>query len=154
MIELFCSKLPRDLSNQMYNEFTNRMKDVKYLLEFEYYRDLKPDIKTLEMFMALSIFYKRVILNLESATKFSANVYKKSDAQAVRIGSYDLTPMESRRINAVVGNFKELIREYSIPANVVMYIETKDFLNHVRRFKKNMEEVERLRRKDDGEESI
>jgi hypothetical protein len=137
MIELFCSKLPRDLSNQMYNEFSNRMKEVKYLLEYPFYQNLKSDIKTIEMFLALSIFYKRVILNLESATKFSGNVYKKSDAKSIRIGLYDLTPEESRRINAVVMNFKEILKNYSIPTRVIAYSETKVFLKELKKYKEN-----------------
>lgn len=154
MIELFCNKLPRELSNQMYNEFYSRMSEIKFLMEYDYYKKLKNDLKVIEMLLATSIFYKRVILNLESATKFSNNVYSKTDADTIRIGSYDLTSKENRRISAVVRNYKELMRKYSIPLELINYTETKVFLKGVVNYKRTIENIEKNDNKSDDGKSV
>lgn len=138
----------------MYNEFSSRKAEVKYLMEFEYYKNLKQDIKTVEMLLAISIFYKRVILNLESATKFSGNVYSKSTADSIRIGTYDLTPQESRRISAVVSNYKELISKYFIPSETISYTETKSFLRSVVKYKRYMEQADEEDKNTDNGKSV
>ena len=33
MIEKFCSRLPREISNPMYNEYYNRLKEINFILE-------------------------------------------------------------------------------------------------------------------------
>ena len=33
MVEKFCSRLPREISNPMYNEYYNRLKEINFILE-------------------------------------------------------------------------------------------------------------------------
>ena len=65
MIEKFCSRLPREISNPMYNEYYNRLKEINFILENrDAYKHLLQYKKTIELILSLSIFYKRVIANM------------------------------------------------------------------------------------------
>jgi hypothetical protein len=139
MIGIFCYKIPRDVSQPMYAEYSNRLTEVKYLMEHRAYSSLKPNIELIEMLLALSIFYKRVVTNLDSATKFSGTVFNSSAAEYIRIGKYKLTPLESRRIYAVVKSYRQLMVKYHIPEGVINYTETKDFLRAVKYYKRACE---------------
>ncbi len=135
MIEIFCYKIPRDVSQPMYAEYSNRITEVKYLMEYKTYSSLKKNTGLIELLLSMSIFYKRVITNLDSATKFSSTVFNSSKAEYIRIGKYKLTPLESRRIYAIVQNFRKLMIKYNIPVGVINYTETKDFLRAVKNYK-------------------
>jgi hypothetical protein len=123
----------------MYAEYSARLSEVKYLLEYKSYSDLKQNFELIELLLALSIFYKRVITNLDSANKFSGTVFNSSEAQYIRIGKYKLTPKESRRIYAVVQNYNKLMAKYHVPGGVTIYTETKEFLRAVKNYKTQCE---------------
>lgn len=135
MIEIYCYKIPRDVSQPMYAEYSSRISEVKYLMEHKAYSSLKKNTDLIEMLLSMSIFYKRVITNLDSATKFSGTVFNSSTAEYIGIGKYKLTPLESRRIYAVVQNYRQIMVKYHIPEGVINYTETKDFLRAVKNYK-------------------
>ena len=65
MINILTYRLPYKLTNQIYNEYQSRLKEATYLIKnYEKYRPLNQHIKTVELFLSLSIFHKRVITNL------------------------------------------------------------------------------------------
>lgn len=132
IIRIMCYGLPYDLSNQMFNEFESRHKDALYLIKtYAFYIPIRNNLKTVELLLALSIFHKRVIANLDSAIKFHGSVTSHSNATAVRIGSYSLDIAERNRIQSVILNYRSLIRKYSLPANFFEYIETKEFIRKI-----------------------
>lgn len=136
MIEKFCSRLPREISNPMYNEYYNRLKEINFILENrDAYRDLIKHKKTIELILALSIFYKRVIANMDSATKFAGTVFKNSTAIAIKIGEYNLTFKEKDRITAIVMNYSNLINKYGLSQDLLTTIETKDFIKKIKNLK-------------------
>lgn len=136
MIKKFCSRLPRDISLPMYNEYNNRLKEINFILENrEAYKPLIEYKKTIEMILALSIFYKRVIAHLNSATKFATTVFKMSSANAVRIGTYDLTNKEKERISAIVFNYNSLVQKYGLTIDILTTLETKDLLKKIKNLK-------------------
>jgi hypothetical protein len=57
---------------------------------------------TVEVLLALSIFHKRVIQNLDGAIKFQGTVHRTSGAEAIAIGSYDFNKLESNRVTAIL----------------------------------------------------
>jgi hypothetical protein len=137
VIRIICYGLPYDLSNQIYNEFESRFKDAKYLINtYAYYEPIRDSIKTVELLLALSIFHKRVITNLDSAIKFYGSVTRKSSAKVIRIGSYFLDADEKRKIQSIIYNFRLLIRKYSLPERFFEYLETKDFIGKIVKLKK------------------
>lgn len=147
MIKLFTDNLPYKLSEQMTFEYNSRISDVNFFLsgKYDYYSHLKKDIETIQLLLALSIFYKRVLCNFDSATKFTSRVIFKSEAESVQLGTYDLSSKEIFKLNKTVLTFKKLMEDYSIPINLFEYLETKEFLRRVKIFKDSL-----IRESDNG----
>jgi hypothetical protein len=136
MIEKFCSRLPREISNPMYNEYYNRLKEINFILENRNaYKHLLQYKKTIELILSLSIFYKRVIANMDAATKFAGTVFSNSSAIAIKIGSYNLTGSEKNRIIAVVMNYNSLTQKYSLTNDLLATTETKDLIKKIKDLK-------------------
>jgi len=65
---IFTYGLPFDLANQIYNEYQDRIREAKYIIDIsEKYSPLANSLVTVELLLALSIFHKRVIANLDAA---------------------------------------------------------------------------------------
>lgn len=129
IINILTYSLPFELTNQIYNEYQSRFKEATYLIDnFKTYRILQSDTKTVELLLSLSIFHKRVISNLDAAVKFYGTVTSHSEAEIIKIGSYDLTGDEKNKILAIVMSYNRLIEKFSIPTSVMEYYETKEFL--------------------------
>lgn len=136
IINILTAKLPRDLTIPIYNEYTERMKEVTFILEKgTRFRDLRNDIRTIELLLALTIFHKRVISCLDSAVKFYGRVTGRSNAHTISIGMYDLTQEERNKIWGAVISFNKLMNNYSIPIELMNYYLTRDFLANVQRLK-------------------
>ena len=136
MIEKFCSRLPREISNPMYNEYYNRLKEINFILENrDAYKSLIQHRKTIELILSLSVFYKRVIANMDAATKFAGTVFSNSPAIAIKIGTYDLTGSERNRIIAIVMNYNSLIEKYSLTHDILATTETKDLIKKIKNLK-------------------
>ena len=154
MIEKFCSRLPREISNPMYNEYYNRLKEINYILENrDAYKPLLQYKKTIELILSLSIFYKRVIANMDAATKFAGTVFSNSSAIAIKIGSYDLTGSEKNRIIAVVMSYNSLTEKYSLTNDLLATMETKDLIKKIKDLKWQLDnnENEGVKNNDDND---
>ena len=152
MIEKFCSRLPREISNPMYNEYYNRLKEINFILENrDAYKHLLQYKKSIELILSLSIFYKRVIANMDAATKFAGTVFSNSPAIAIKIGSYDLTGSEKNRIIAVVMNYNLLIEKYSLTHDMLATTETKDLIKKIKDLKWQLDNNENKNIKNNDE---
>lgn len=143
MIEKFCSRLPREISNPMYNEYYNRLKEINFIIENRgAYKHLIQYRKSIELILSLSIFYKRVIANMEAATKFASTVFNNSPATAIKIGSYNLTGTEKNRILAIVNNYKQMAENYKLTIEILSTVETKDLLRKIKNLKYQLDKNE------------
>lgn len=132
IINILTYKLPFDLSRQIYNEYQDRLKEIKFITEkSKRYSILNDDIKTVELLLALSIFHKRVISNIDAATKFYNLVTKHGNAQSIKIGNYELDGKEKNLLLAVVLSYNKLIHEYGISPAILDYNLTKEFLDKI-----------------------
>ncbi|ESU18997.1 hypothetical protein FCR2A7T_24090 [Flavobacterium cauense R2A-7] len=104
--------------------------------------------------LALSVFHKRVIANLDGAVKFYGTVTKSSEAEIIKIGSYDLTNEEKNKILAVVMSYNKLLEEYSIPPIVMEYYETREFLRKLIDLKSVQNNVKKRKKGNDNEDEI
>lgn len=132
IINILTYKLPYDISNQIYNEYQSRIREALYLIKnYKTYKILEKDIKTVELLLALSIFYKRIIANFDAAVKFYGTISKMSNADTIKIGSYNLTGEEKNKLLAIVLNYKKIINKYSIQPFMMEYYETREFLKNL-----------------------
>lgn len=136
VINIFTYGLPFKLANQIYKEFQDRVKEADFLVEnsnrFKFLSDYN---ETLEILIALSIFHKRVISNLDGAVKFYGKVNSISKADTISMGSYDLTFEEKNKILALLINYRTLIKKFGISENDFDYTETKELLSNIERVK-------------------
>jgi hypothetical protein len=129
IINILTYGLPYKLANQIYNEYQERTKDAKYIIGIsERYFKLKDSINTVELLLALSIFHKRVISNLDGAVKFYKTIGEYSESEIIAIGSYDLTFEEKNKILALLINYRKLIEKFGLTDEMMDYYSTKDFL--------------------------
>ena len=137
MIEKFTENTPYRLNQQLIYEYNIRINDVNHFVsgKYDFYAPLKKDIETIELLLALTIFYKRVLTNFESATKFSSRVVFNSEADSIQLGTYLLDAKEIFRIKKTILLFNNLMEKYSIPPDLFNYSETKEFLRKVKYLK-------------------
>lgn len=136
IINIFTYGLPYKLANQIYKEFQDRLKDVHFLIENSIgFKSLVDYEETVELLLALSIFHKRVVSNLDGAVKFYGTVNKYSQADTISMGSYNLTVEEKNKILGLLINYRALIKKFGISEIDFNYNETKDFLSIVKQLK-------------------
>lgn len=142
IINILTYKLDYELTNQIYNEFQSRFNEAKFLINtYKTYKVLEPNIKTVELLLALSIFHKRVIANLDAAIKFYGTVNRISESETIRIGKYALNSKEKNHLLGVTMNYDALIKMFSISPTLMDYTETRDFLKKLISLKKTLQNV-------------
>lgn len=136
IINIFTYGLPYKLANQIYKEFQDRLKDVHFLIENSIrFKSLVDYKETVELLLALSVFHKRVVSNLDGAVKFYGTVNKYSQADTISMGSYNLTVEEKNKILGLLINYRALIKKFGISEIDFDYNETKEFLSIVKQLK-------------------
>lgn len=129
LINIFTSQLPYKLSNQIYNEFESRLREAKYIMDLsDLYRPLLEHLDTIEILLAMTIFQKRVISNLDAAIKFHGTVMNYSNSEIVKIGKYKFTLDEKNLLLSLTISYEKLQKKYGIPNSLVDYTLTKEFL--------------------------
>ncbi len=125
-------RLPRELSRPMYNEFNYRFQEAKRVItRYEDYQTLRQDLDVVEVLLAMSIFYNRVLVNLDAATKFFGRVTINQRADAIKIGNYILNAEEVRNINRIIMSYQKLMRRYRLDDSLWNYQLTIEFLRRL-----------------------
>ncbi|UCS93289.1 hypothetical protein KZP23_22010 [Echinicola marina] len=129
IINIFTYDLPYKLANQIYNEYESRLREVKYIIGIsQRYKSLEKYQDSVEILLALTIFHKRVIANLDAAVKFYGTVNKYSDSDTIRIGTYQFTAEEKNKLLGLTISYNILRKRFGIPDDFVDYNQTKEFL--------------------------
>jgi len=152
-INILTYGLPFKLANQIYNEHKSRLSESKYIINLsERYRPLEEYIDTVEILLALTIFHKRVISNLDSAVKFYGTITNYSEANTIKIGSYNFNGDEKNKLLALTINYNKLKSKFRIPENLNDYELTKDFLVKVLYMLNDFKYGENITKKNNSEE--
>jgi hypothetical protein len=138
IINILTYKLPFELSNLIYSEYEARVREFDYLIEKNswYRRELGSVHATVKAILALSLFYKRVIANLDGAVGFQRRVRELTQVDTIRIGSYDLTRAEGTALVAVVLSFNDLLQRFNLTTSLFAYHETRQLLRAIIELKK------------------
>jgi hypothetical protein len=120
------------------------MNEINYIIaNYDQFKELSGDIETLKTLLSLSIFYKRVVSNMDSAEKFSGRIFK-AEGESIVIGKYILDSRQSFRISRFVITFRQLLNKYSISPEVLFnYQDTWEFLKKLKQFKLNLARQEK-----------
>jgi hypothetical protein len=141
MIKLFCKNLPRNLSNLLYNEYNSYEKELKFLLNTyrnRYAWTNEIDFEYLQIFLSLAIFYRRIIVKLDSAVDFSERFLFSENIKGIVIGNYLLSKAESEKLNTIVNDFKLLCGKYNISNYLFDFENITQFLFKFREYNKNI----------------
>ncbi len=141
MIDLFTPHLPYKLSEQLTIEYNRRMSDINHFVfgTYDYYSPLKQDIETIKLLLAMSIFYKRVLTNFNSAVLFSSRINIVGGGTSIQLGTYELSTVVLNRMERTVIIFRKLMSKYSISVELFEYLETKEFLKNVRVYRDRLD---------------
>ena len=142
IINIFTHGLPYDLTHQIYNEFQDRLREVNYIFDnSKKYNSFKKSYTTVEFLLALSIFHKRVIANLDAAVKFHGTVLAYSQSDTIKIGTYELTTVEKNKILGLLINYKQIMEKFNLPETLWDYTLTKEFLTNLLNIKSNLDYI-------------
>lgn len=138
ILEQFFRPLTFDLRRKIRSEFDNRLKEVTwYVSNTDFYAQLNSDTEIIEIILLLTVYYKRVITSLDSATKFYTRVSKIKDSDGIQIGRFNYDYEQNNKILAVIIGFKKLKEKYQLPEYIFEYLETNEFLRKVITYKES-----------------
>lgn len=138
LLDKFCFPLKFDLRRKVRSEFEGRLKEIQWLISNrDFYSQLGNDIEVIEIILLLTVYYKRVITSLDSATKFYTRVSKVDNSEGVQIGKFNYNHEQNNKILGVIISFKKLMDLYFLPPYIFEYIETKDFLRQIVTYKES-----------------
>ncbi|RZK27020.1 MAG: hypothetical protein EOO43_00955 [Flavobacterium sp.] len=129
IINIFTYKLPKRLSQPIYKDFEYRYKEaLAIIIGYPKYAALKDELPTVELLLALSIFYNHIIANLDAAVTFHGLVTREDNVQGIRMGSYILNADEIRKLQSVIRFYHELMEKYNLSSSLWNYRLTLDFV--------------------------
>jgi hypothetical protein len=138
IINIFTYGLPYKLANQIYKEYDSRLREAIFIItESKRYASLKDSMQTVELLLALSIFDKRVISNLQAGVKFYSTVSSYSESETIQIGTYRLTGEEKNKLLGVIINYNTILKNYGLTEGLTNYSVTKDFLLYLVNLKRD-----------------
>ena len=141
MIRMFCKELPRTLSQLLYNEYQVARKDLDFLLQ-TYPKTYKwiDDPEVIQLLLALSIFYRRVIAQLESAMSFSKRLFNLNVSH-IEIGVDHIDHVQVEKMSKTVSEFYGLLKGFSIHTDLFDYYDLREFLSKLKGYKEFLERV-------------
>lgn len=140
LLDKFCYPLKFDLSRKVRSEFEGRLKEIQWLISNrDFYSILENDIEVLEIILLLTVYYKRVVTSLDSATKFYTRVSKVDNSEGIQIGKFNYNHVQNNKLLGVIISFKKLIDLYRLPSYIFEYIETRDFLRQLVTYKESFD---------------
>lgn len=129
IISIFTYRLPKELAIPIFSEFESRKNEAgRIISNYPRYSALTNSLDTVELLLALSIFYKRVLCNLDAAFKFRGMVANNSSSEVVRIGSYKLTYAEANRLQSLLISYRKIMAKYRLKDELWNYDLTIEFL--------------------------
>lgn len=134
IINILTYKLDFKLSQQIYNEFQSRLTEAKYLIsKYKTYKILEENLKTVELLLALSIFHKRVVANMDAAVKFHGTVTRMTEGSTsvISFGSYQMDVREKNKLLGITMNYNKLIEKFGVPPSFADYNQTNEFLRKI-----------------------
>jgi hypothetical protein len=129
IIKILTYRLPFELSSPIFNEYKNRLTECVNIIEkYKKYRTLKEDNDAIEALLAISIFHKRVIANLDSVLKFYGTVHSIGDVEVIKMGSYNFDFEEKKAVEYLTSSYRRLLEKFNIHPSLFHYNETREFL--------------------------
>lgn len=133
LINIFTSKLPASITKPICREYDWRKTEIQRVWDggYERYQVLESYESTIDALLALSIFYRHVVVNLEGASNFYVKINRDLDKELpIKIGKFEFNEEERRRLKAVHIQLGKITERYQITPYFFEYADTLDFLRN------------------------
>lgn len=133
LINIFASKLPASITKPICREYDWRKTEIRRVWDggYERYQVLASYESTIDALLALSIFYRHVVVNLDGASNFYVKINKGLDKEMpIKIGKFEFNEEERRRLMAVHIQLGKITDRYQITPHFFEYADTLDFLRN------------------------
>lgn len=141
MIRLFTSKLPAKLSRDLYFEYNRLLPRVKEaIIEKEVLID-DNERDFVFLLLAMSIFFKKVIMPLSGAESFSSQL-SEFRVETIQMSSFQFTNEDRANIDKIVKEFYGMINSFGIDRKLLDYSDSKTFLDNSLTYIRNRENNE------------
>ncbi len=133
LINIFASKLPASITKPMCQEYDWRKNEIQRVWagDNNRYQKLETYESTIDALLALSIFYRHVVVNLDGASHFYVKINKDVDKEMpIKIGKFEFNKKEWNRLRAIHIQFGKITDRYQISPHFFEYADTLDFLRN------------------------
>ena len=130
-MKMFCRGLNRKQSADLLKEYGYSLSDVKYQLENDY-KHLKKFENTIGLLLAMSIYYNKIILNLNAADKFFSKINKMSSVKNISLGKYDLNENKSANFKEIKDKFIKIMYRFQIDEHLFSYNSISEFMENIK----------------------
>lgn len=150
LINILCAKLPRDVSQAVFNEYNSRWAEILNIWEYpkNKYAVLQRKLPVVQILLAMSTYYRRVLSGFDGARDFYKTVTRGNNqlatrpVQSISIGTFRLDQNQYNHLLAVQISFNNLRKKFGIQEDFFDYFTTDEFLTHCMRLYNNHFEIE------------
>jgi hypothetical protein len=138
MIRQFCKGLPKFLSDQLFIEYEYRRRELEFLVTTypQRYRWIE-EVDSVRLLLALSIYFRRVISQLEAAGKTYFDLVG-GDVTGVTIGQHKLSEQEAEELSNATSDFHRLLHHFGLYTALFDYYDTSGFLFKLKQHLENI----------------
>ena len=133
LINIFMSNLPASITKPICREYDWRKTEIQQVWNrgYERYQVLEPFESTIDALLALSIFYRHIVVNLDGASDFYVKINKGlSKKMPIKIGEFEFNEKERKRLMAIHIQLGKITKRYQITPQFFEYADTLDFLRN------------------------
>lgn len=133
LINIFASRLPASITKPICREYDWRKTEIQRVWSagYERYQVLESFESTVDALLALSIFYRHVVVNLDGASSFYVKINKDAEkAMPIKIGNFEFNDEERRKLMAIHIQLGKITDRYQITPYFFKYADTLDFLRN------------------------
>ena len=147
MIKYFCKGLPSTLSNSMFYDYQSKERQVKFLVatytnSYKWLIDRDRNLEVTKLILAMSIFYNRVVVQLESVMDFTHRIIKGNDCEGLILGQTELNDDDINVIYKVVQKFNLIMKKYALFPELFDYSDTSEFLSNLKVYLKRLDRLD------------
>lgn len=135
IINILTYELPGNITRTIYLEYNSRRRELDRIWANpdNNYRVLQDYVSTVEALLAISIFYRHVMGQLQGAVSFYKSVNKMCSMKkecAIKVGGMVLDNKQQRHLLSAVIKFDQIQKKYQLEPVFFEYSETIQFLRN------------------------
>lgn len=136
MITVFTKNIPIQLASQMQEQYNTLVIILKSYADSDndrYYLKVRNNYDLSCFILALSIFYKSVVIPLHEGGQCLKDFKNKGagDIKEIKIGKYLFSSSDSRWIQNMYSDLHETLEKYRIPEYLLLFSDIREFARNL-----------------------